>query len=100
MFYIITINLSLQKIIFLKQNKRVLYKHYFRFLKIFKNSVHFNKFFVLLCDCLPNKNYFLSIDKLLENNSVRQLRTGNNSTNALYSENIKPEPFFDKKNRL
>ena len=50
-----------------------------------------NQFFAFLYECVPNVNYFLSIHKLLENTSVRQIETGKNPSSALYSENIKPE---------
>ena len=50
--------------------KSVLHKHYSGFSKIWKNGVHLNQFLVLLYDCLPIVNYFLSIEKLLDNTSI------------------------------
>ena len=85
----------------IKKSKHPLYKYYLKFVKPFKkqpNKFDMRQFFgVFLYDFLPNMKNYCSIDRLLKNVNVLQVRTVTNPTTPLYSKK-KVKLFWTKKN--
>ena len=52
---------------------------------------------MVLYDCMPSMSQFLSVDKLLLNDSVSQLGIVRNPTTPLCSDTTKREDFLTKK---
>ena len=57
------------------------------------NRLKINQFFVLLYDRVPNLNYFVSIENLLNNANVLLVGTSKNPATTLYSETASPKMF-------
>ena len=88
-----------------KKFKRLSYNYFPKFVKTYKNESNFssnrldiNQFLIIFYDCVPNVSQFLSIDKLLENCNILQVRYKNPVT-ALY-RTTKPEVFFEETNTI
>ena len=71
--------------------------YYPRFFKIRRFGECLNQFLVVLYDCVPSMSQFLSVDKLLLNDSVSQLGIVRNPTTPLCSDTTKREDFLTKK---
>ena len=82
-----------------KKIKHLLYKHYHRFEKKYKNQSNStcNRFLVVLYDCIPNMKHLWSIDKFVRKAKVLQVGTSKNPTTTLYSEMTKTEKSFEEK---
>ena len=80
--------------------KHLLYKHYLGFVKNYKNQSNStsNRFFVVLYECIPNMNHIWIIHKFVRKCKILQVGTSKNQATILYSETIKTETNFWRKN--
>ena len=77
--------------------KRFLLKYYPNFSTVRKIGEYLSQFLMLLYYCVSSLSKFLSINKLLKNDSVPQLKMGKISTTPLYCTTTNPKKFFDEK---
>ena len=84
-----------------KKFKCLPYKHYTKFVETFKkysDKFDIRQFIIVLYDCVPNMKNYYSIDKLLKNVNVLQVRTDKNPTTPLYNDTKTSEKFLNEKN--